>query len=89
MTARVAGVFTDGTLELLEEPQGLRNGRVTVTIDEESVEPNVPSVDRRAFLRLPLSERRKVLSEQADRLASHYEKDIEWKEWSSGDIVDY
>lgn len=34
MTATVTGVYRRGRLELLEEPLGVREGRVNVTIEE-------------------------------------------------------
>ena len=89
MTATVSGVLRQGKLELLEEPQGLREGRVRVTIEEVQLDGGATTTDRRAFLKLPLSERRRILSEQADKLASHYNGDNEWREWLSGDIVEY
>ncbi|HET6387664.1 MAG TPA: hypothetical protein VFJ58_30110 [Armatimonadota bacterium] len=89
MTATVVGVFKGGKLELLEEPQGLRDGRVRVTIEEEPArQPTVANCDRRAFLRLPLSERRRVLKEQAEKIVTHYEADTEWREWLDGDVVE-
>ena len=90
MTATVAGLYKDGTLELLEEPKGLRDGRVRVTIEQEpEVKPTNAPGNRRAFLGLPLEERRRILKEQADLMASHYEQAGEWREWLSGDIVEY
>lgn len=46
---------------------------------------------RRAFLKLPLAERRKQLAAQADRMAEHYESESETterEEWQGGDIVE-
>src|SRR5437763_861475 len=80
MTATVPGVFRRGKLELIEEPQGLREGRVTVTIGEEpEPQSEVTTIDRRSFLRLPLAERRRIIKEQADKFAAHYETD-EWRD---------
>ena len=48
--------------------------------------------DRRAFLKLPLEERRKRLAEQADQLARHYDQESaseERAEWQGGDIIEY
>ncbi|HZP80206.1 MAG TPA: hypothetical protein VFB21_01090 [Chthonomonadaceae bacterium] len=45
--------------------------------------------ERRAFLRLPLAERRRILAEQAKRLEAHYEEDTEWREFQRGDIIEY
>lgn len=90
MTATVAGIFKGGKLELLEEPFGLQDGRVKVTIEEDSEGPSdMAACDRRAFLRLPLAERRRILKEQADKLITHYEEDKEWHAWLAGDIVEY
>ena len=89
MTAKVAGVVSGGRLELLEEPRGLRDGRVTVTIEEDpTLQTRLAFSSRREFMRLPLSERRKIMAEQAERLADHYDKETEWKDWLAGDIVE-
>ncbi len=45
--------------------------------------------DRRAFLQLPLEERRRILSEQAEAMALHYEQDTEWQELQAGDLIEY
>ena len=47
---------------------------------------------RRAFLKLSLAERRRILLQQAEAAASHYESEqdtSERKAWQDGDIVDY
>jgi Zn-dependent peptidase ImmA (M78 family) len=46
-------------------------------------------VERRALMKLPLAERRRVLTEQAAKVAAHYDRDTEWRESQVGDIVDY
>jgi predicted component of type VI protein secretion system len=48
-----------------------------------------PLEHRRAFLQLPIAERRRILAEQADAIAFHYEQDSEWRELQAGDIVEY
>jgi len=45
-------------------------------------------VERRAFMKLPIEERRRILAEQAEQMATHYEQDPEWKELQGGDIVE-
>ncbi len=45
---------------------------------------------RRAYMRLPLEERRELLEAQAERMATHYEQEPERMErevWQGGDIV--
>ena len=47
---------------------------------------------RRAFLKLPLAERRRLLSQQAEEAARHYESEQSFQEreaWQGGDIVEY
>lgn len=45
-------------------------------------------VERHAFMKLPLVDRRKIMALQANEMAAHYEKDRSWKELETGDIVD-
>jgi hypothetical protein len=47
---------------------------------------------RRAFMKLPLSERRRILSQQADVVADHYESEDNVQEreiCQGGDVVEY
>jgi hypothetical protein len=48
----------------------------------------VSLVERRAFMKLPLADRRKIMARQAKEMAGHYEKDKSWKDLEMGDIVD-
>jgi hypothetical protein len=48
-------------------------------------------VERRAFLQLPLEERRKRLAVQAEAMVEHYGQEPEQEErlaWQGGDIVE-
>lgn len=45
--------------------------------------------DRRAFMQLPLAERRRILAKQAEAMVEHYEQETEWREFQGGDIIDY
>lgn len=50
-----------------------------------------PLEQRRAFMKLPLEERRRQLAKQAALLADHYERPAEVSErqdWQGGDIVE-
>jgi len=40
------------------------------------------------LMRLPMSERRRILAEQADKIASYYEEDTEWRELQEGDVIE-
>lgn len=47
--------------------------------------------DRRAFVKLPLEERRRQLAEQASQMAAHYAgraESLEREDWQGGDIVE-
>ena len=47
--------------------------------------------ERRAFMKLPLEERRRQMVEQAVQMVEHYENRcevIEREEWQGGDIVE-
>jgi hypothetical protein len=47
--------------------------------------------DRRAFMKLPIEERRRLLERQAERMIKHYESEAETAEraeWQGGDIVE-
>jgi hypothetical protein len=47
--------------------------------------------DRRAFLQLPLDERRRRLAEQAEQMAELYQQpasENERSEWQGGDVVE-
>ena len=46
---------------------------------------------RRAFMKLPLEERRRRMAEQAERMIDHYESPVEENEreaWQGGDAVE-
>ena len=56
-----------------------------------TAESSMGPAERLALLNLPLTERRKILTKQAERLAQHYEEAEETRErevWQGGDIVD-
>ena len=47
---------------------------------------------RRAFMKLSVDERRRILALQADKIAEHYESEAqsaEREQWQGGDIVEY
>jgi hypothetical protein len=48
--------------------------------------------ERRAFMKLPLEERRRQMAEQAAQLVKHYERRteaIQSEQWQGGDLVDW
>jgi transcriptional regulator with XRE-family HTH domain len=76
-----------------EEPQWLRRttlrafseGLLTAAEAEvllgEKVEEQAPAplTQRRAFMKLPLDERRRLLAQQADTMADYYRRDSDWR----------
>ncbi len=60
-----------------------------VVLIPESSQSELSLEDRIAFLKLPLSERQKILKEQAEFMVDHYQENSEWKELLSNDIIDY
>jgi hypothetical protein len=60
--------------------------RVDELIRFETVTSSGQAVDRRAFMKLPIAERRRILAEQAEAMAEHYEQDSEWREWTNFDV---
>ncbi len=62
-------------------------------IQEVRTEVDRPSSvgQRRAFLKLPLDERRRILAAQAERMVGYYEQEAnsrEREEWQGGDIIE-
>jgi SAM-dependent MidA family methyltransferase len=58
----------------------------TAKVDQE-----LALAQRRAYMQLPLEERRKRLTAQADQMVEHYEQEperIERIAWQGGDIVE-
>jgi transcriptional regulator with XRE-family HTH domain len=51
--------------------------------------PPLSLAERKAFLRLPMEERRRILAEQAGRLTSHYETDDERIRLDGGGGIEY
>ena len=46
-------------------------------------------ISRRAFMKLPLAERNRILSEQAEKMKELYEDNRELKEFLTDQIIDY
>ena len=58
---------------------------------QSEVDQGLSLAQRRAYMKLPLAERRKRLAEQAERMAEYYEQKperIEREAWQGGDIVE-
>ncbi len=64
----------------------IRNKKKSIGVKEND---SNSVTNRRDFLKLPLSERRKILRKQSDEILEHYEKDTEWKEFQTLEIHEY
>jgi uncharacterized protein YuzE len=81
-------------LEILNASQGVANPQrveYSVILPNPVTEEGKPLSlsDRRAFMQLPLEERRRILAAQSEAMVEHYEQDTEWREFQGGDIIDY
>ena len=62
--------------------------RLETWLHQEQTKAEPSPLDRRAFLALPLEERRRILAEQATQAVATYGPS-EWEEWQGGDLLDY
>ena len=59
--------------------------------DAKTTEQGLSLDERRAFMRLPLEERRRRMADQAEKLTDFYQSQAEAKQrqdWQGGDLVD-
>lgn len=48
---------------------------------ESETKPPISLIEKRALMKLPLEQRRKLLAEEAERMSSYYEKTSDWKDF--------
>ena len=77
------------TLRVLAEGLISQGDAERMLSERIELEQPVSVVQRRAFLKLPLEQRRQILTEQAKRIAKHYEEDTEWRGLQGGELVEY
>jgi hypothetical protein len=76
--------------EILQQGNTFSGKRVKLTLlDDNSVVPDLPIMDRASLLKLPRSERDRILAERAEVMAPEYENDRDWKEFLGGDFIEY
>jgi hypothetical protein len=49
----------------------------------------VETINRRAFMQLPIQERRRILATQSEQMVEYYERNTEWREWTEVNIGDF
>jgi Zn-dependent peptidase ImmA (M78 family)/transcriptional regulator with XRE-family HTH domain len=88
---------------LAERPQWLRQNvlhalsekMITQPKAEELLKEVLPhsesleSIERQAFMQLPLAERRRILGDQADQMSGFYEQNQDWQDLQGDDFIDY
>ncbi|NES69524.1 MAG: hypothetical protein F6K24_32015 [Okeania sp. SIO2D1] len=47
------------------------------------------SIKRQDFRQLPIEERHRILTEQAETMKEYYQGDEEWKDWINFDNADF
>ena len=60
-----------------------------MTGEEIRVDLPLSLVQRQAFMKLPLEERRRLLEKQAEKLEAAYAGDLEVQDLGGGDLVEY
>lgn len=64
---------------------------MTTELDPVATEIPKTLAEIREFMKLPIEERRRILVEQAEQMAEHYEEESARRErelWQGGDIVE-
>lgn len=67
-------------IELPDLPVGQTVEVILIVSEKESASAPVQSIDRKAFLKLPLAEQHRILEQQAEAALEHYQQDSEWRE---------
>jgi hypothetical protein len=76
--------------EILQQSNTFAGKRVKLTLlDDNSLVSDLPILDRSSLLKLPRSERDRILAERAEAMAAEYELDPDWKEFLGGDLIEY
>lgn len=78
----------DAPITTADPPDGLPEQPEDLLTAEDE-EDALALAELYAFLKKPVTERRRILAEQADAMQAHYEQNTEWQELMSGDIVEY
>lgn len=76
--------------EILQHSNTFVGKRVKLTLlEDNSLVPNLPILDRASLLKLPRAERDRILAERAEAMASEYALDPDWREFLGGDFIEY
>jgi hypothetical protein len=76
--------------EILQQGNTFSGKRVKLTLlDDNSLVPELPILDRSSLLKLPRAERDRILAERAEVMAPEYENNRDWKDFLDGDFIEY
>lgn len=81
--------FRQQTLRLLTEK--VITKETAESLLGESIEDNasLSLIERRAFMKLSLADRRRIMQSQAEKLRKYYEENTNHQDWQGGDIIEY
>jgi hypothetical protein len=82
-------VLTGNKIEIQTPDLNVGQSVEIVVLIPENSQSELSLEDRITSLKLPLSERQKILKEQAESMVDHYQENSEWKELLTNDIIDY
>ena len=71
----------------MTEPQSLVSSQTRKPPMEEAEQASLTLEERRAFLKQPLADRRRILTAQAAAMHDHYQRTSEWQDLMAGDII--
>jgi hypothetical protein len=76
--------------EILQQSSIFAGKRVKlILLDDNSMLPDLPILDRASLLKLPRVERDLILAERAEAMAPEYALDPDWKDFLGGDFIEY
>ncbi|MBI1742613.1 helix-turn-helix domain-containing protein [Candidatus Acetothermia bacterium] len=78
---KVLRAFAEGVITLEDAERMLG--------DKLNTKQPLSLIERRAFMKLPTEERRRILVEQAGKMVAYYEQHREWEELQGGDVIEY
>jgi Zn-dependent peptidase ImmA (M78 family)/transcriptional regulator with XRE-family HTH domain len=81
--------FRQQVLRLLTEKVITREAAQAVLGEAVDDQTPLSLIERQAFMKLSLADRRRIMQAQAEKLLGSYEDDTEREEWQGGDIVEY
>ncbi|MCB2141452.1 XRE family transcriptional regulator [bacterium] len=76
---------------IMTQTEGLLSTEEAQKMLKESISPAESSAlkEKRAFMRLPIEDRRRIIERQAKDLAEHYSQSDEWRDIEGADIIEY